>query len=843
MITRETLTRLEFDKILMEIAGNARSEVTRQRLLDTVPLSDAVAIRTISGRIGEIRMLAALAIGLRLTAFEDIRSLLEALRPAGAFLAPLDLLLFLPVLDMFGDIARQFGPRSDIPLLKLLDPPLRPFSDILEPLTASIDHEGNIMDSASSKLAEIRRAKRSLSSRIRRKIEEIVRDNNIEIFLQDDFITQRSGRWVIPVRMDSKGMVKGVVHDVSASGETAFMEPLEIIPFVNELENLSAEEKAEEIRILRQLSAWIREDAAEIGACFETLVTLDELDSIARFADRNGLENLSAEEKAEEIRILRQLSAWIREDAAEIGACFETLVTLDELDSIARFADRNGLETAALNGDGLLVLAGARHPLLLMQQRRGVLARVEPLDLQLDDQRRVMVITGPNAGGKTIALKTAGILILMALSGIPVPADGARSTFPLLDTLLVDIGDEQSIEQSLSTFSAHIARIATILDQAGPLTLVLLDELGAGTEPQQGAAIACGVLRDLQERGAAVIATTHISEIIGYVHRTPGMINAGMEYDAESYTPLYRLISGEPGHSHAIEIARRYGMPERVIEFAREMLGSAGEEFTTLLAELHRKRDELDQARAELGRQQDQVRSARIELEAAVDSIDRARAEAGEKAWGEARELISVTRRRMNELLDEYKRERRSASIEKLRSVEQEIGSRLRPPDPGGDQLQPLRSVKPGESVHVRSLGHNGVVLLVDPKQARARIRAGSMELDVALSDLAVSVKAGPAKKQRAPGGEWQVDTAESGERELKLIGLRVAEALDLLDPFLSQASLSGCSEVRIIHGLGSGKLRQAVREHLARHLLVESFRPGEAHEGRDGATVVTMRD
>jgi DNA mismatch repair protein MutS2 len=789
MITRETLTRLEFDKILMEIAGNARSEVTRQRVLDTVPLSDAVAIRTISGRIGEIRMLAALAIGLRLSAFQDIRPLLEALRPAGAFLSPLDLLLFLPVLDMFGDIARQFGPRSDIPLLKLLEPPLRPFSDILEPLTASIDHEGNIMDSASSKLAEIRRAKRSLSSRIRRKIEEIVRDNNIEIFLQDDFITQRSGRWVIPVRMDSKGMVKGVVHDVSASGETAFMEPLEIIPFVNELENLSAEEKAEEIRILRQLSAWIREDAAEIGACFETLVTLDELDSIARFADRNEL------------------------------------------------------ETAALNGEGLLVLAGARHPLLLMQQRRGALARVEPLDLQLDDQRRVMVITGPNAGGKTIALKTAGVLVLMALSGIPVPADGARSTFPLLDTLLVDIGDEQSIEQSLSTFSAHIARIATILDQAGPLTLVLLDELGAGTEPQQGAAIACGVLRDLQERGAAVIATTHISEIIGYVHRTPGMINAGMEYDAESYTPLYRLISGEPGHSHAIEIARRYGMPERVIEFAREMLGSAGEEFTTLLAELHRKRDELDQARAELGRQQDQVRSARIELEAAVDSIDRARAEAGEKAWGEARELISVTRRRMNELLDEYKRERRSASIEKLRLVEREISSSLRPQDPGGDQLQPLRSVTPGDSVHVRSLGHNGVVLLVDPKQARARIRAGSMELDVALSDLAVSVKAGPVKKQRAPGREWQVDTAESAERELKLIGLRVVEALDLLDPFLSQASLSGCSEVRIIHGLGSGKLRQAVREHLARHLLVESFRPGEAHEGRDGATVVTMRD
>jgi len=787
MITRETLKRLEFDKILEEISRQARSEVTRRRLLDTVPRGDSAAIRIISGRIAEIRTLASLGIGLRLSPFEDIRPLQEALRPSGAFLAPRELLFFIPVLEMFSDVARQFAPRNDIPLLKLLDPPLRPFSDILEPLVASIDHEGNIMDSASSQLREIRRAKRSLAARIRKKIEEIVRDNNIEIFLQDDFITQRSGRWVIPVRMDSKGMVKGVVHDVSASGETAFMEPLEIIPFVNELENLSAEEKAEEIRILRQLSAWIREDSAEIGACFETLVTLDELDSIARFAEKHGL------------------------------------------------------ETAMINEDGLLRLAGGRHPLLMMLQAQGALRRVEPLDLQLDDDSRVMVITGPNAGGKTIALKTAGVLLLMALSGIPVPADGARSTFPLLDTLLVDIGDEQSIEQSLSTFSAHVARIAAILRQAGPRTLVLLDELGAGTEPQQGAAIACGVLRDLQEQGAAVIATTHLSEIIGYVHRTPGMINAGMEYDAETYTPLYRLISGEPGHSHAIEIARRYGMPDRVIAFAREMLGTAGEEFTSLLAELHRRRNELENARIELERQQEQIRTVRRELAARSGEIDRARAEAGEKAWSEARDMISTTRRRMNELLDEYKRERRAESIERLRSAEQEITALLKPQSDEGEELQGLRSVKPGDEVHIRSLGHNGVVLLIDPKQAKARIRAGSMELDVALGDLARPRKIDAARKQRTPKGNWKVDAAEGGEQELKLIGLRVAEALELLDPFLDQAVLGGLSEVRIIHGLGSGKLRQAVREHLARHRLVEAFRPGEAHEGRDGATVVSL--
>jgi DNA mismatch repair protein MutS2 len=453
-----------------------------------------------------------------------------------------------------------------------------------------------------------------------------------------------------------------------------------------------------------------------------------------------------------------------------------------------------------------------------------------------------MVITGPNAGGKTIALKTAGVLVLMALCGIPVPADGARSTFPLLDTLLVDIGDEQSIEQSLSTFSAHVARIATILHQAGPRTLVLLDELGAGTEPQQGAAIACGVLRDLHGRGASVVATTHLSEIIGYVHRTDGMINAGMEYDAETYTPLYRLISGEPGHSHAIEIARRYGMPEQVITFAREMLGTASEEFTSLLAELHRKRDELDGARRELERRQEQLQEAQKDLELRAAGIELARREAREKVWGEAREVISVARRRMNELLDEYKRERRTESIEKLRRVETEVSEQLRPEVVAGDDQLSLQDIAVGDSVYLRTLGHNAVVLQVLRKQGRARVRAGSMELEVMLADLAAPLKKNTEKTARPVKHDWNVEAAGSQEHELKLIGMRVVEALELLETFLSHASLSGFSEVRIIHGLGSGALRQAVREHLAHHQLVETFRPGTAHEGRDGATVVSIR-
>jgi DNA mismatch repair protein MutS2 len=827
MITRETLKRLEFDKILTEIASYAHSDVTHDVLLDTVPRTSIVEIRTIAGRIAEIRMLSGLGISLQLGRFEDLRLLLETVRPQGAILSPSDLLVFIPVLQIFRDCSRQMLPRSDIPLLQSLEPQLRSFPDVLDPLTASIDHDGSIMDSASTQLKEIRRGKRSLAARIRKKIEEIVRDNNIEVFLQEDFITQRSGRWVIPVRMDSKGMVKGVVHDVSSSGETAFMEPLEIIPFVNELENLSAEEKAEEIRILRQLSAWIREDAVAIGASFATLVTLDGLNAIACFADQYGL------------------------------------------------------ETARINENGELRLAEARHPMLLMLQRQKLLPQVQPLDLELgnrstahkleadrgseegttqaygnirrgatdaanadmqSDRASVMVITGPNAGGKTIALKTAGVLTMMALCGIPVPANGARSSFPLLDTLLVDIGDEQSIEQSLSTFSAHVARISTILHQAGPRTLVLLDELGAGTEPQQGAAIACGVLRDLQSRGAAVIATTHLTDIIGFVHRSPGMVNAGMEYDAEKYTPLYRLICGEPGHSHAIDIARRFGLPERVIGFAREMLGTAGADFTSLLAELHRKREELGEAQRELARQQDNVQATLRELDQRAEGIERARREAREKGWNEAKELISISRRRMNELLDEYKRERRSEVIDQIRQQEKQITEQLKPAAAEVEERQLLKSVKPGDAVYVSSLGHDGVVLSLDERSNKARVQAGRMELDVPLTSLYVPAKKVAAKGQKPSRETWKITADEQAEHELKLIGLRVDEALDRLEPFLNHASLAGVREVRIIHGLGTGKLRDGVREFLSRHPLVDSYRPGEAHEGRDGATVATLR-
>lgn len=789
MISAETCARLEFGTLLAEIETHAASPVTRERIRGTLPLTDRDAIDLTAGRIAELRALDRLGITPAISSFDDIRPLLEQLRPAGAILPPEGLLLFIPVLRCCAALARQFAPRGDIPLLKRIDPQPRPFPEILEPLEASIDHDGSIKDGASPLLAGTRRAKRGLAARIRKKIEEIVQKEGIEIFLQDDFITQRSGRWVIPVRMDSKGMVKGVVHDVSSSGETAFMEPLEIIPFVNELENLTAEEKAEEIRILRQLSAWLREDSPAIAACFETLLELDRLNAAARFAEQFGLERI------------------------------------------------------ALNEEGRLMLSEARHPLLMLLEHRRQIGRVEPLDLVLggDDSPggSVMVITGPNAGGKTISIKTAGMICLMALCGLPAPAS-PRSTLPLLDSLLVDIGDEQSIARSHSTFSAHAARVAGIISQAGPRSLVLLDELGAGTEPLQGAAIACGVLKALQENGATVIATTHLGEIVGFVHRTPGMLNAGMAYDDRSYTPLYRLVAGEPGQSHALDIARRFGMPEPVLKTARAILGNEGSEFASLMADLRRRRVELEEMRAALCGRERQLEERAAELDARSAELANVRREAAEKAWGEARELISSGRRRMNELLEELKREKRGVIAEEIRAVEKHLTEQLAPS--GGIETVPLREVRPGDTVHVRSLGCGATVLLVDERHGRARVRAGRMEVEVPLETLCELRTAPPPKKTPPRGGSWKADVIESDTNELKLIGLRVDEALAQLEPFLNHAAAGGLRELRVIHGIGSGRLRDAVREELERHPLVESYRPGNDYEGRDGATVVSLK-
>jgi DNA mismatch repair protein MutS2 len=773
---KETLRRLEFDKVLETAAEFAHCDVSRSQALEVAPLKSRQEIELRFGLVDEIRKLSRLGISLKLSRFEDITRQIRAVRPKGAVLAPIELQKFIPTLRVMAAISAQVGYRTDTPLLIANFGSITGFTDILNPLEHTVNAEGEILDSASRLLADIRGRKKSLTTRIQRRLEEIVRERHTAIFLQDDFITQRSGRWVIPVRMDSKGMVPGVVHDVSNSGETAFMEPLEIIGMANELENLVADERAEEIRIVRQICDWIREDAEAM---------------------------------------LEQ---------------FEALVALDVLNCIALFSDRLKCETPVISESGTMTLKSARHPILTLMGKD-----VVPLDLELVEENRVMVVTGPNTGGKTIAIKNAGLLTVMALSGMPVPA-APGTVLPHVSSILVDIGDEQSIEESLSTFSAHISKISSILKGADRGTMVLLDELGTGTEPGQGAAIACAVLKELHDKGSLVIATTHLTEIIGFVQREPGMLNAAMAFDRQRLVPLYRLTVGEPGESHALEIASRYGLPEHVVRFAKGMIGTMEADFHALLRDLKEKRAQLDSTIADLAEREEKLAAIERNLSERVAEANQQLKSSKEKGYQEAQQIIAKARREVAGLIEEAKRERAREAKAKLDQAAAEVEQALSELHPA--EGAPLSKVEAGDTVFVKPLNSDAKVLSVDSRGDRVRVRAGSMELEVPLSALTKP----KGKEQKIHKKRAQKEAEREPAHEINVIGRRVEEAIEELEPFLNHASLDRISELRIVHGKGTGALMKGVRGYLSGHPLVASFRTGERFEGGDGVTVVTLR-
>jgi len=790
MITKQALEQIEFNKLLRVIAEFSHSEASRKSVLDIAPLDSKADIDRRFGQIHDMRRLSEEGTPLKLSPFSDLAGLIAKVRPEGAVLEAVELSGFLPVLSVLADLSLQLVGRTDLAFLHELTSHLTGFPHILKTLRRSIASDGRILDTASSMLSELRGKVRRLEGRIRQRLEEMVLDKGLSVFLQDDFITQRSGRWVIPVRMDSKGQVPGVVHDVSKSGETAFIEPLAVINLSNELENLIAEQKAEEIRILRNISSMIRNEAYELEQEYGTLVYLDVLYCIVALADHLEMN-------------IPQISA-----------------------------------------SGTISLMNARHPLLSLTLDKTSGARqVIPLDVHLGGDTTVMVITGSNAGGKTIAIKTIGLLLVMALAGMPVPADSS-STFPFVDHLLIDIGDEQSIENSLSTFSAHISHISEILKQADSRSLVLIDELGTGTDPDEGAALACAVLKEIRQSGSLVFSTTHLTDIKGFVYRTEGMTNASMEFDQKTLTPLYRLRMGEPGQSHALEVARKYGLPDSIIDSAKGLLGGIKVELDSLIADLTEKRAQHEKALSELERQHSETEQKKRQLEEMLSNAAAQKNEMLAKTYREALEIITETKRQMHALLDELKKQGRAKGREIIKQAEgaQElVAAKLREHDDYA-RTPSVDEIIEGDEVFVKSLGHDAPVLEVNLKNQRVKVQARGMEIELSMSDIEYKRgKSADSKKGVPDVGLLSEAREESLSSILNLVGLRVDEALSRLEPFLNHASLGGLSEVTVIHGIGKGLLLKAVREHVKGHPLVKNFRRGDLSEGGNGVTVIAM--
>ena len=511
----------------------------------------------------------------------------------------------------------------------------------------------------------------------------------------------------------------------------------------------------------------------------------------------------------------------IRLNSEGLLGSFDALVYFDILNAIALYAEALSMEMPVIEEDGGLRLFNARHPLLYEgMKKKNIEDKLVPLDVTIERDRPVMVITGPNAGGKTIAIKTIGLLTLMALTGMHVPA-ASMSVFPLFHKILVDIGDEQSLEESLSTFAGHITNLARFIKEAKGSTLVLIDELGTGTDPIEGSALASAILKGLRETGAIVIANTHLSEIKGFVQHSKGMINASMDFDPIGLTPLYRLSIGLPGQSYAFETARQYGMPEWVIQEAQRLIGSQRLELEGMIRDLQQQKQHYEKLTEQLNRRLSELEAERQKVKTIIYEVEQEKTEILSRAYTEAQELIQGLRTEILSLLEEAKRQEKAelkATLKKTEAIANSIAGsaqELRPIDT--QNTIRIEDLKVGDKVYSRIAGSDATVVQINQKQGRVRVRARGIEFDVPVADLSVL-----EESKTCDIDQLSTIESEGPLTSINLIGKRVDEALSELEPFLNHAFLAGMSEVTVIHGVGTGALKRAIQGHLKGHRLVK---------------------
>jgi DNA mismatch repair protein MutS2 len=784
---------LAWDRVCGYVADRTRTPMGRASALALAPLDGREDILARRDRILEMMRVREEAGRLPLEEVLEPAELLARLGVEGTRLGGEEIHGLLRLLAVARELRRALAglDPEEFPRLGADWSRIPDLDHLLEQMEGRLTPTGQLEDHASPELHRIRSQVRTLSERLTSTLEAMLRDRHAEKVLRDDYITLRNNRFVLPVRTDAPFPMEGIVHGSSGTGQTLFIEPLETVAINNELVRLKDEEAREEDRILRQWSAALAGAREEIAVTGERIAAADLLEALAGFSrDRRAV-------------------------PAEVGT-----------------------------GDRLEV-RGARHPVLestLGAQPGG--EAIVPLDLTLEAEDRVLVISGPNTGGKTVALKTVGLLTLMAHAGLPVPA--AEASFPLLGAVLTDIGDHQSIQASLSTFSSHVRNLASMIGRAGPGALVLLDEVGTGTDPAEGAALAIAVLDRLRADGARVVATTHHGSVKVWAFQSEGVASAACEFDEISLRPTYRLLPGVAGASSGLEIAERLGMAAEVMEEARRRLDPGERETERHLLRLRSLASDreraLEESRVELRRLRDEreEQSRRAEKKEETRRAEFAR---------ELERIAADFRKQADRLLARVKDAKERRALERVRLKEEavlkrrlreEIGARSGPAEAG--PAPEGWSPAPGERVRVLSLGREGTLRGLEGREAEVLL--GRATFRVGLEDLRPAAAPGESARQRLPAGV----TAELGDREpvsreCRLIGHRVEEGRVLLDKFLDDAVLAGHDEVRVVHGHGSGRLRAALRELLDEHPQVRSWRPGRPAEGGDGATVVRLRD
>jgi DNA mismatch repair protein MutS2 len=785
---QRSIALLEFPLVRGRLA-EATSFPPARRLAEALePSDDPVVVARGLDETDQARSLLIERAGVGVGAARDIGPAIErAVR--GGRLEPVQFIEIAETLDATARLATALADERR-PLLRDLGRELHALPALRSTLSRSFDPVGELLDTASPRLGGLRAAVRVAYDRLRRRLDALV-GSELGSSLQEPIVTLRNGRYVVPVKAEARSRVKGIVHDASGSGQTLFIEPLVVVELGNAWREAQVAEAEEVARILDELSAFV---AANGPALRETL------EALARF------------------------DLWVAKA------------------SLA--ADMDGVRAETADHPQVILLS-ARHP--------GLTGRVVPVDIRLGDGYQALVVTGPNTGGKTVTLRTLGLLSLMHQAGLHIPA-AAGSRLPVWRDVFADIGDEQSIAQSLSTFSGHLRSIIRIVAEAGPGTLVLLDELGAGTDPTEGSALAQALLDHFIRAGALVAATTHYAELKAYAHTTPGASNASVEFDLETLSPTYRLSIGLPGGSQAFAIAERLGLPEAIVGDARSRLSEAQRSFEATLAAIKategQTSESLDRARAAELRATEALRSADEERRRARrerDEVVRAAHAEAERVLTALREEVDATRRTLErETLTEQSLdaavERAAATVTGLPDTDDGPVEPAPPPD------EP-RTWQVGERAHSRSGGWEGRISALDRGGQRATLEAGGMRVTVDLDDLVPALMTPTGSGGRGSAepaltsneAALRLDRARSVASSLDLRGARVDEALDALARYLDDAALAGLDKAIIIHGQGTGALRDAVRHQAADHPLVRSVRPGQRGEGGDGATIVEL--
>lgn len=786
----KSLKTLEYYEILEKLAGQAASQAAKEKCRALRPLDDHEQAELWLQQTTDAK---DLMVRQGSPAFGGIREVGAILSRAdrGGTLNPRELLAVASLLQTARRALLYDAEHETKTTLTPVFGLLSGNRDLEESITTAIISEEEIADGASPELLSIRRELRRVSGKVRETLNRMISGERSK-YLQENIITQRNGRFVVPVKVEHRGDVPGLVHDTSSTGATVFVEPQQVVEINNQIKVLEGREENEIERILAELSSRVSMYKGAIEQDYDALTTLDFIFARAKLS-------------------------------FDMNACAPVLV-------------EDGSRCKLLR---------ARHPLLDKD-------KAVPIDIAIGYDYDTLVITGPNTGGKTVSLKTLGLLSLMAASGLHIPAN-EQSEIGLFEHVYADIGDEQSIEQSLSTFSGHMKRISGILDLAGHATLTLLDELGAGTDPAEGAALAVSILEQLRRQGSLLMATTHYAELKVYALETPGVVNASCEFNVETLMPTYKLSVGVPGKSNAFLISAKLGIPQEIIDAARNHMSNDDKRLDSVLSQLDDLKVQLKDAQAE-------AEQARYEAEHALESAEKKRddlikkgEEELENARRQAHDLMQQVQNEAYSLTDELRRiqkdEKTSAAQRAVRAREiarRDTETLLKKTDAKPQPVKefvPLKEVQIGQEVVIADLGQTATVTARPDRNGMVEVRAGIMKTKVPLTNLRAPdkmEKRKPAEPRRST--RVQLDKSRKTSMELNLLGYTVDEALNEVDKFLDSGMLRGQSTLYIIHGNGTGALRTAIQKHLRTHKAVKSFRLGRYGEGESGVTVVELK-